>query len=195
MCHRFLHDARFWLALLRIDQDIAEETREGSCPRCGGSLHRADYERKPRGVDTEALPVEFRYRLSFCCGREGCRKRSTPPSVRFLGPKVYLGAVVVLVTAMRQGPTPSGMRKLTELFGADRRTIARWQGFWKDLFPATRFWAAWKGHFMPPPEEATLPQSLLERVEGQSLEERLRRVLRFLAPITTIRGGLTLKAF
>ncbi|NLS97786.1 MAG: hypothetical protein GXX96_37065 [Planctomycetaceae bacterium] len=39
--------------------------------------------------------------------RDGCRKRTTPLSVRFLGRKVYLGAVVVLVAAMRQGPSPS----------------------------------------------------------------------------------------
>ena len=36
----------------------------------------------------------------------------TPPSVRFLGRKVYLGAVVILISAMRQGPTP---RRFLEL--------------------------------------------------------------------------------
>jgi hypothetical protein len=32
------------------------------------------------------------------------------------------------------------MRELSTLFGADRRTIARWQVFWQEHFPQTRFW-------------------------------------------------------
>jgi hypothetical protein len=192
MCHPFLRDARFWLALLRIDQDIAREAREGRCLHCGGPLHSADYRRKPRGIETDALSIEFRYRLSFSCGREGCRKRLTPPSVRFLGRKVYLGAVVVLVTAMRQGPTPPGMRKLRDLFGADRRTISRWQKFWEEIFCRTKFWAVAKGHFVPPADERLLPKSVLDRAAGESPEEKLRAALRFLAPITT-RGGLALR--
>lgn len=193
MCHRFLFDARFWSVLFRIDRDLAEEARSGSCPHCGGPLHCADYPRKPRGVDPDTLPVEFLYRLSFCCGRDGCRKRLTPPSVRFLGRKVYLGAVVVLITAMRQGPTPRGMRELGRLFGADRRTIARWQEFWREVFCETKFWATARGRLMPPADETLLPRSLLDRVAGSTTAERLRGVLRFLAPITTS-GGLALRA-
>jgi hypothetical protein len=49
--------------------------------------------------------------------------------VRFLGRKVYLAVVVILVAAMRHGPTPRRLRLLSEHFGADRRTIARWQTF------------------------------------------------------------------
>ena len=82
--------------------------------------------------------TQYRYRLSFCCARDGCRKRVTPPSVRFLGRKVYLGAVVILVSAMRQGPTPRRVRELTELFGASRRTIYRWRDFWNEHFPKTK---------------------------------------------------------
>jgi hypothetical protein len=41
------------------------------------------------------------HRFSFCCDRDGCRNRATPPSVRFLGRKVYLGAVVMLISASR----------------------------------------------------------------------------------------------
>jgi hypothetical protein len=64
----------------------------------------------------------------------------TPPSVRFLGPKVYLGAIVILISAMRQGPTPRRVRELSTRFGVDRRTIARWQVFWRERFPNTPFW-------------------------------------------------------
>ena len=106
-----------------------------------------------------ALPVQLpepeRVRLSFCCDRDGCRKRVTPPSVRFLGPKVYLGAVVLLISAMRQGPSPRRIRELSQLFGADRRTIARWQVFWREHFPQTPFWkrarACWCRSSTSPP--------------------------------------------
>ena len=43
-------------------------------------------------------------RLSFCCGREGCRRRVLPPSVLFWGRRVYWAAVVLVVTAPCQGP-------------------------------------------------------------------------------------------
>ena len=47
----------------------------------------------------------------------------TPPSVRFLGRKVYLAAVVILVSAMQQGPSAWRVHELSELFGADRITV------------------------------------------------------------------------
>ena len=121
MYHDLLRDASFWSFLFSVDQDLASTARQKACS-CGGRLHCAHYPRKPRsGGD---LPKEYGYRLSFCCDRDGCRKRVTPPSVRFLGRKVYLGAVVILVAAMRHGPAPRRVRELSQLFGADRRTIA-----------------------------------------------------------------------
>jgi len=84
------------------------------------------YQRAPR-CGPEHLPEEYRCRFSFCCDRDGCRKRMTPPSARFLGRKVYLGAVVILISAMRQGPMPRRARELSTLLGVDRATIARWQ--------------------------------------------------------------------
>ena len=153
-------DASFWRFLFSIDQDLAESARKESC-RCGGRLHRANYPRKPRGGPGD-LPDEYGYRLSFCCDREGCRKRVTPPSVRFLGRKVYLGAVVVLVAAMRQGPSPRRVRELSKLFGADRRTIAQWRVFWDEHFPQTPFWKVARGRLVPAVEITNLPRSLLQ---------------------------------
>ena len=90
MYHDLPDDSRFWQFLFSVDLDMADTTRSKGCS-CGGRLHRADYPRKPRGGPDD-LPEEYRQRLSFCCDRDGCRKRSTPPSVRFLGRKVYLVA-------------------------------------------------------------------------------------------------------
>jgi hypothetical protein len=133
MYHDLPRTARFPSFLLAVDRDLAEKTRKKACP-CGGRLHSANYLRKPRGTPVQ-LPEQECKRLSFCCDRDGCRKRATPPSVRFLGPKVYLGAVVILISAMRQGPSPRRVPELSQRFGADRRTIAHWQVFWRECFP------------------------------------------------------------
>ena len=188
MYHNLFQDASFWLFLVAVDQDLAKSSREKACP-CGGRLHRADYSRKPRGSPTD-LPEPYRLRFSFCCDREGCRKRVTPPSVRFLGRRVYLGAVVVLVAAMRQGSSPRRVRELSRIFGADRRTIARWQVFWRDHFPATPFWKVARGRLAPGTEIAALPLSLLEAfLRGNDPRRGWGKLLCFLSPIT-IAGGL-----
>ena len=119
MCHALLYDPKFLALLLRIDHDLAARRRADGCA-CGGSLHRADYPRKPRGC-----PVEVRddhsSRLSFCCSV--CRRRATSMSVRFLGQRVYLALAVVLVSARPAGPTPAEARLGTAL-GVERRTLA-----------------------------------------------------------------------
>ncbi len=90
MYHDLSRSASFWSFLLAVDEDLAAETRKKGC-LCGGRLHSANYLRKPRGTPVQ-LPEPQRLRLSFCCDRDGCRKRATPRSVRFLGRKVYLAA-------------------------------------------------------------------------------------------------------
>jgi hypothetical protein len=174
----------FWSLLLSIDRDLAECARRRGCP-CGGRLHCANYPRASRG-GPEHLPDEYRQRFSFCCEREGCRKRVTPPSVRFLGRKVYLGAVVVLISAMRQGPTPRRVRDLSRLFGVDRATIARWQTFWRDCFPRTPFWKIARARLVPVVEIASLPYSLLDAfLRHHPPRAGWALLLGFLSPITT----------
>jgi hypothetical protein len=95
------------------------------------------------------LPKEECIRLSFCRDRDGCRKRVTPQSLRFLGPKVYPGAIVTLISTMRQGPTPRRVRQLSQRFGADRRTIAHWQVFLVER--VARAGEAIKVSFLTPP--------------------------------------------
>ncbi len=135
MYHASPFNATFWAFLFTVDQDLAETARRQGC-RCGGRLHHADYPRKPRG-GPDTLPAIYKTRFSFCCNRDECRKRATPPSVRFLGRKIYLGAFVVLISAMRHGPTPRRVRELATLFGVDSRTIARWEKFWREWMSDT----------------------------------------------------------
>jgi hypothetical protein len=178
-----LADGRLYSVLQHIDEDLAAEQRAGGCPRCGAALHSAVYPRKPRGVPRE-WALQYSERLSFCCAQRECRARATPPSVRFLGRKVYLAAVVVLIAALRCGPTPARMRMLQECVGVSRRTVMRWRAWWTETLVDTPFWRAAAGCFVPTPEHSQLPAALLERFTGEALD-RLRALLRWLSPITT----------
>jgi len=190
MNHQLLRDVTFWTFLLGADEELAATARQAGCP-CGGRLHRADYRRKPRGGPKD-LPLEFAFRISFCCDLEGCRQRVTPPSTRFLGRKVYLHAVVILVAAMRQGANPRRVRELSDLFGADRRTIVRWQLLWREQFPQTTFWKVERGRFLPAIDAAALPLGLLQAFLSPGPDDPRqgwKGLLWFLSPIT-LRGGL-----
>lgn len=186
--HKILRDASLYDVLLKIDLDLAASTRAGGCAACGGRLHSARYPRKPRG-GPDHLGPEYERRLSFCCAADGCRQRATPASVRFLGRRVYLGAVVVLVTAMTHGVTPRRAAELQELLGVKRRTLERWRSWWRGAFVASPFWRSERGRFMPPLAAGALPGSLLERF-GVEVATRVTKALQFLAPITTSSPGI-----
>ena len=186
MCLNVLQDSRLYVLLLKCDEDLAALARASGCA-CGGALHSARYGRKPRGW-VLAQPEGYDRRHSFCCAEDGCRKRTTPASVRFLGPKVYLGAVVTLVTALRHGANARRAGELGRAIGASRRTLARWRRWWQEIFTATAFWQAARALWVPAVSVAELPASLLERfAEGEDWM-RLFRLLDFMAPVTTRSG-------
>jgi hypothetical protein len=173
----FLADPQLHQLLERVDADLAEEARrEGCC--CGGKLHRADYERKARGVS------QWNKRYSFCCDQEDCRRRRTPESVRFLGRKVYAGLIVVLISAMMHGLKPERVRRIREVLKISPSTLKRWRQWWLDNFVRSSFWKAMRARFMPVLCEETLPWSLWMRFEIDE-RDRLLAVLQFLRPITT----------
>ena len=184
MCHELLRDSRFFDALLKFDRDIAAHFRKTRrCVVCGGRLDSAKYARKPRG-GPEMLDPDHKLRFSFCCAE--CRKRATPPSVRFLGPRVYVGPVVVLVSAMVNGVTEKRMAELRDQVSPtlSARTIRRWRVWWREIFVTTPFWKTARARFSPPVDVEDLPTSLLERF-GRDARRRLLEVLEFLSPITT----------
>jgi hypothetical protein len=94
---------------------------------------------------------------------------------------------------MRQGPTPRRVRELSRRFGADRRTIARWQDFWRERFPQTPFWKIARARLVPIAEIVSLPYSVVDAFLSR---HRICRgwtfLLRFLAPIT-IPGALRIE--
>jgi len=183
-----LADARFHDLLLACDQDLADACRAGDCELCGGVLHSARYLRKPRGRPCR-VGLEHDQRFSFCCAVDGCRTRETPPSLRFLGRKVYLAAIVVLVSILCHGATASRMQRLSGVISIDRRTIERWRAWWRDSFTTGSFWRSARAAFMPPVDSNRLPASLIERFTGDHAD-RLIALLRFFAPIT---GGEAMK--
>ena len=130
------------------------------------------------------LGPEYGYRLSLCCAREGCRRRTTPASVRFLARRVYLGALVVLVSALAQGLTERRLGELRERFGVSARTVRRWRRWWGEVFALGQWWRGARGEFMPGLNGDELPGELVVRMGGGEGENALVATLRFLSPVT-----------
>jgi hypothetical protein len=137
----------------------------------------------------------FCLRHSLCCGRRGCRKRSTPPSVRFLGRRVYLGVVVLIASFWAHGL--SALKEALPITGVPARTLERWGGWWREQLPRLPVWFDLRARFVPPPPtEAALPWSLVNRVraelqadltdKGETTSEAVALfIARCLAPATT----------
>jgi hypothetical protein len=186
---------QFFARLEKIDEMIAATVAAGRCPHCDGPLHQANYQRKPRGGLVATEGESFTRRHSLCCGRRGCRKRALPPSLRFLGRRVYLEVVVVLASVMAQ--TLATASAAAAASGVPLRTLRRWGCWWRDVFPRLRMWAELRARFVPPPpEETDLPRSLVARLTEEnhrqdaagnvSVEaETLLASARHLAPATT----------
>lgn len=183
MSHPLLASARFHEALLAFDEQAAADAKRRGCGVCGGRLDVADYARKPRGAP-EGLSKAWSRRLSFCCAVDGCRKRLTPPSVRFLGRRVHTGVMVVLAAVLAHGLKGTRIRKLREVLDVDRRTLERWRRWWVEELPRTDLWTELSGRLDRPSSTRELPHSLFVRMEGADEEERLHRFLRLLTPIS-----------
>lgn len=181
-------DAEFFARLMEFDARVAQEVAARRCSHCGGPLHRSDYERKPRGGLIALAGEAFSRRFSLCCGRQGCRKRATPPSLRFLGRRVYLGAVVLLASTAAK--VTRVLRDVAKATGVPVRTLRRWLGWWSAAFPTTATWVELRARFVPPPPaEAELPKSLFDRLVAgpppASTTEALVHGARLLSPLTT----------
>ncbi len=185
LCQCYLADQLLPQAVTKVDADLSEKVRQGGCLHCSGKLHSARYHRKPRGrTKQDQERKEEIWRNSFCCDQDGCRKRHTPPSVRFLGRKVYWSFTVGLVAAMHHDVKPARLKILRETLGVDRRTVERWREWWLGAFVQSAFWKATRAQFSPSLDPKALPQALCEafRVDRR---DRLLKLLRFLSPITT----------
>ena len=175
---------RLYDHLLLLDRELCEQARRAGCPRCAGRLHSASYPRKPRGIPPGLDDATHRRRLSLCCAC--CRQRVTPPSVRFLGRRVYSGVVMVLACARTLNA--ARLLELKALLGVDRHTLQRWCRWWREPLLRSSWWRSAQARFLPPLEARQLPGALLERFEAADPVRRLAQVLAFLAPLSVAAG-------
>ena len=172
-------------ALTEADGKIARAVAAEGCPHCAGPLHQGNYDRKPRGGTIAGAGEAFVLMHSLCCGRAGCRKRVLPPSLRFLGRRVYLEIVVVLASALAQ--VAVRLREARDATQVPAWTLRRWSAWWKHVLPQEPWWAELRARFVPPPpDEAELPRSLVHAVEASAAGREMTWMLaRCLAPGTT----------
>jgi hypothetical protein len=175
----------FFEGLRKVDETIVERAAQEPCRDCGGPLYRGDYPRKPRGGRIANVAEGFDRRFSLCCGRDGCRHRATPPSVRFLGRRVYLGAVVIVASAVALATT--AVAAAIRATGVPARTTRRWLRWWRGPFTTSRPFVDLSARLVPAPDRARLPVSLLERL-AEDGSDAVAKLLGWLAPLTTTSG-------
>jgi hypothetical protein len=185
MISDFPLDVEFFAALMKADAAIAAAVAAEGCPFCGGPLHVANYQRKPRGGAFAEAGEKFVLRHSLCCGRRGCRRRVLPPSLRFLGRRVYLEVVVVFAVAWMEAD--QAMRAAARCARISARTLVRWVRWWREQVPPSRWWMELRSRLVAPaPNETDLPRTLLAHLgrlaSGSAL---VRLAARCLAPATT----------
>jgi len=167
MITELLRKTNLFCLLYVIDCDLAALMRQGGCPHCGGPLHQANYQRKPRGGPN--IPEQYSTRQSLCCGREGCRKRSMPDSCLFMGRRVYWRAVLLVVVALRQGmPNSLSAGQLVRMFKISRSTIVCWIKYFQEVFAGSLEWQRVRGRLSACVSNELLPTGLLGYCIGQS---------------------------
>lgn len=181
MYHSLLTDARFHNSLFDLDRLIAEQVRQAQCPLCHGHLNQSHFPRKPRGVPEGTHP-DYHIRFSLCCATEGCRKRFTPPSMRFLSRKVYSCVVIFLIFLLKPSSDESRIEKLNTLLGTQLsvETLRRWRHFWTKEVPQTQ---TWKRLALSHTLSQSLPVSLLTQFQ-KTLNPSLKMGLKLILPLT-----------
>jgi len=159
MLFNILKRTEFFKILFLIDVDMAERFRPKTCSKCGARLHRGNYLRSPYGLPKN-IPDQWLIRHSFCCSNRRCRKRSLPPSCRFLGRKVHWSAVILVAVALRRNKGYS-INKLKEKFNVSRHTIKRWITYFKEAFPDSHRWKKIKGQIGIPISHDDLPGTVI----------------------------------
>ena len=110
--------------------------------------------------------------------------------MRFLGRKVYVGALLVLFGNVASGTARAAtsaalITSLSTASGIPVRTLERWRTWWTSAVPATHWWRTLAPRFVPPVAAGTLPIALLARVGAAGTEARLVAVLALTRPLST----------
>jgi hypothetical protein len=186
----FYHNPSFWESLFLIDKKIAKEFQSSNkCKRCHKKLHSDNYVRKPRGLPIEAEKY-FQFRFSFKCS--SCRKRSTCPTVRFSGQKVYVSMLVSLIPS-EDPRTKAMMSELNnQLPTLAKITIKRWSKWWV-MLPQSSAWKLIEGSVPVNVNMKFLPDFLIDKFgrTTRSWINTYKAFLKFLTPIMTPINYLT----
>ncbi len=179
---KLLSEKSFHSHLYEIDLKLATEGKSGRCPVCGGQLNWANFSRKPRGV-SGTVRAFYMKRFALCCACDGCRKRVTPFSMRFLGRKQHVSPVLVVYSAMLQRVRGGRLRKLAARLGVSTELAEHWKTWWSAL-RRTAFWIRVRGVLPATFKQNDLPRGLLLVFKG-SAREQLTSLLRLLLPLTS----------
>lgn len=181
MSHISLPGASLYRFIQQIDLDTVRQAQASPCPHCGSRLDRADYERKPRGVSLGSDDDSRRY--SLCCRQDGCRKRLTCQSLRFMGRKVFLGFFILFSSSMDKASERRSINRISNDLSVSPQTLSRWLRYWRADFSKTTFWRREQGLFKPPFMEENHAAMLISRFRAQSQElQQWQALLTFLAP-------------
>jgi hypothetical protein len=160
VCHDVLQDPTFFRFLSRIDLSLPPRPEPDAVPAARGLCTWRTTPVNP--VVAAAVREEYSRRPSFTCGR--CDARSTSPSVRFADRRVYLAVVLMLRSS---AGSASGQELCHQFSSASRRARssvgARGGGRISLRQP---FWQSMRERFIPPLAIERLPQSLVERFDG-----------------------------
>jgi hypothetical protein len=181
---QFLHDKKFHEFLLHIDYNLANNVLDAGCQYCEGNLHVGDYPRKPHGLTSQFRDI-YAERLSFCCAK--CKKRNTPPSVRFFGRYWYVAPVLLLISALTRPINDKLIEKIYHFFGIHvfKSTIKRWRQWWGGIFASSTFWRQSKGVLPGTIVDITLPiPRMLMRFYGKVTRQSLLDLLKLITPIS-----------
>lgn len=177
-----MSEPRFFLFLLEIDRYIAQSAHDQPCSHCAGRLNWGNFYRSGYGLPAGS-DESLRIRFSLCCREDNCRKRLTPPSLRYLRGVSYVTIVVVLLSAIQHGLSTSRAKTLKKELKVSRSTIARWLIWWRQDFATSSFWRAGRGRFGPTLDETCLPTAILKSFHNSHTNDEAAAVgvLRFLA--------------
>lgn len=161
-------ELKFLTTLADLDEEIAWQiTQTRRCAHCGGQLHRSDTPRSTRGISGSAREL-FGWRVSFCCAARECRKRYTPPSLRFPERKWYaLGVMLVAAVLGPRNQEHVTGRVMVAGAAVPLRTVRRWQVFFRTEFAVSPTWL-WLRARIPGFSDGSrdVPGSLFRWAEG-----------------------------
>lgn len=184
MSQNFLFKSSFHAHLIKIDLELANSCAEKGCVCCGDKLHKCDYPRSPMGMPL-AFRDQYSQRISFCCSN--CRKRTTPPSVRFFGRRWYPAPLFIFISIMVCGINKRRLALIGKHFGISVResTWRRWRKWWRDEFVVTKFWQHAKGQMSSADKitQGILPRAIFNLYTG-NIEQKILLFLPFLSPLT-----------